>query len=168
MTVAVNAQTLNADFSKLDKLTEKLAKAVAKAPKPIGEADIDAYVDGCKNAATGALESATKLKNFYSRTVSENAETGEVDVTEKKPELNDWVELGTSVATQTAGLAEIGVAAKKAADAVKNEQNKMKALKYAKPVAWSTDIMPVITEALAEETKAINEIIQTLKSSDNL
>lgn len=36
-----NAQTVSADFSSLDKLVEKLAKACAKSPKACGEADID-------------------------------------------------------------------------------------------------------------------------------
>ena len=36
----------------------------------------------------------------------------------------------------------------------------MKALKLAKPVKWSTDLMPVTGEALAEEAKAIDQIIK--------
>ena len=61
--------------------------------------------------------------------------------------------------TQTAGLAELGIAGKNAAEAVKGA-DKMKALKLAKPVKWSTDLMPVTVEALAEEAKAIDQIIK--------
>ncbi len=44
----------------------------------------------------------------------------------------------------------------------------MKAMKLAKPVKWSSDLMPVTGEALAEEGKAINQIIELLKSENNL
>ncbi len=161
-----NAQTVSADFSSLDKLVEKLAKACAKSPKACGEADIDLFVDGNKNAALGAVASAEKLHTLYSRQIGETTD-GVQDVTVTKPTLNDWTELATTIATQAAGMTELGVAGKKAADAVKGA-DKMKALKLSKPVKWATDIMPVTGEALAEETKAIDQIIKLLKSENNL
>lgn len=163
---SANAQSVSEDFKTLDKLVEKLAKACAKAPKPCGEGDIDAFVEGNQIAALGAVETAQKLHTLYSRQIGETTD-GVQDVTVTKPTLEDWTALAANVATQTAGMAELGVSGKKAAEAVKNA-DKMKAIKLAKPVKWATDIMPVTGEALAEEAKAIDKIISLLKSENNL
>lgn len=163
---SANAQSVSADFTSLDKLVEKLSKACAKAPNPCGEGDIDGFVEGNKTAALGAVASAEQLHNLYSRQIGETKD-GVQDVTVTKPTLEDWTNLAATIATQTAGMAELGVSGKKAAEAVK-KTDKMKAIKLAKPVKWATDIMPVTGEALAEETKAIDEIIKFLKSENNL
>lgn len=164
--LSANAQTVSADFSTLDKLIAKLSKACEKIPDPCGEADIDGFVDGNKNAAMGAVATSENLHTLYSRQIGETKD-GIQDVTVKKPTLNDWIELAESVATQTAGMAELSISAKKAAEAVKGA-NKMKAIKLARPVKWANDIMPVTSEALSEEAKAIDQIITLLKSENNL
>lgn len=164
--ISANAQSVSADFTSLDKLVEKLYKACEKAPKPSGEADVDAFLEGNVKAARGAVDSAKQLHNLYSRQIGETKD-GVQDVTVTKPTLEDWTNLAASIATQTAGLAELGLAGKKAAETIKNV-DKMKAIKLAKPVKWSTDIMPVTGEALAEEAKAVDQIIKLLKSENNL
>ena len=163
---SANAQSVSADFSSLDKLVEKLAKACEKAPKPSGDAEVDAFLDGNLKAALGAVASAEQLHTLYSRQIGETVD-GVQDVTVTKPTLEDWMNLAATVATQTAGMAELGIAGQKAAEAVK-KADKMKAMKLAKPVKWSTDLMPVTGEALAEEAKAIDQIIKLLKSENNL
>ena len=165
-TICASAQTVEADFTSLDNLVEKLVKACEKAPKPCGEGDIDGFVDGNKVAALGAVASAQQMHNLYSRQIGETID-GVQDVTVTKPTLEDWVNLAADIATQTAGMAELGVSGQKAAEAVK-KADKMKAIKLAKPVKWATDIMPVTGEALAEEAKAVDHIIQLLKSENNL
>lgn len=107
---------MSADFTSLDKLVEKLTKACEKAPKASGEADVDAFLDGNVNAAKGAVASAQQLHNLYSRQIGESVD-GVQDVTISKPTLEDWMNLASTVATQTAGMAELGVAGKNAAEA---------------------------------------------------
>lgn len=160
------AQSVSADFTSLDKLVEKLDKACAKAPNPCGDEDIDGFVEGNKTAALGAVASAEQLHTLYSRQIGETKD-GVQDVTVTKPTLEDWTTLAATVATQTAGMAELSVSGNKAAEAVK-KADKMKSIKLAKPVKWATDIMPVTGEALAEEAKAIDQIIKLLKSEKNL
>lgn len=160
------AQSVSADFSSLDRLVEKLSKACEKAPKPSGDSDVDAFLDGNVKAAAGAVASAEQLHTLYSREIGETKD-GVQDVTVTKPTLEDWTNLAATIATQTAGMAELGIAGNKAAEAVKGA-DKMKAIKLAKPVKWCTDLMPVTSEALAEEAKAIDQIIKLLKSGNNL
>lgn len=160
------AQSVNDQMAKIDELCAKLYNALDKAPKPTNEADVDAFVDGCKNSAVGATTSAVQLQDFYKRQIGETVD-GVTDVTITKPTLEEWVELGAKIATQATGAAELGVSSAKATKAVK-ESKGMKAMSLAKPVKWGTDIMPVISEALVEEGKAVNQIIETLKTGDNL
>lgn len=161
-----SAQSIDDQMSKIDKLCVKLEKAIEKAPNPCGETDVDAFVDGCKASAVGATSSAKQLQDFYKRQIGETID-GVTDVTITKPTMEEWLALSASIATQVAGTAELGIASKKAAEAVKKIKGP-KAISLAKPVKWSTDIMPVISEALVEEGKAINQIIETLKSGENL
>lgn len=163
---SVNAQSVSADFTSMDKLVEKLAKACEKAPKATGIAEVDAFFDGNVKAAAGAVASAEQLHNLYSRQIGETKD-GVQDVTVTKPTLEDWTNLAATIATQTAGMAELGIAGTKAAQALKGA-DKLKALKLAKPMKWTMDLMPVTGEALAEEAKAIDQIIKLLKSGNNL
>ncbi len=166
LSFSANAQSVSADFTSLDKLVDKLGKAIEKAPKPSDVGDVDAFLRGNLNAALGAVATAEQLHNLYSRQIGE-AIDGVQDVTVTKPTMEDWTNLASSIATQTAGMTELGMAGQKAAQAVKSA-NKMEAMKLAKPVKWSNDIMPVTAEALAEQAKAVNNIIELLKSENNL
>ena len=77
---SASAQSVSADFTSLDKLVEKLAKACEKAPKPSGVAEVDAFLDGNVKAALGAVASAEQLHNLYSRQIGETKD-GVQDVT---------------------------------------------------------------------------------------
>lgn len=162
----INAQTVNEQMQSINTLVEKLSKSLEKAPKDCGVEGIDTYVNGCKTAATGAVATAAQLKGLYSRQIGETQD-GVTDVTVKKPSLQDWVALGTTLATQTAGIAKVGAAAANAANAVK-EAPKMKAIGMAKSVKWSADALSLTGKALAEQAKAVKEIIDVLKSGNNL
>ena len=77
---SASAQSVSADFTSLDKLVEKLTKACAKAPKPSGVAEVDAFLDGNVKAALGAVATAEQLHNLYSRQIGETKD-GVQDVT---------------------------------------------------------------------------------------
>ena len=164
--VTTNAQSISEQMATIDKLCVKLGKAIEKAPKPCGVGDVDTYVEACKVAGVGAVGTAGQLQDLYKRQIGETVD-GVTDVTVKKPSLEDWVNLGAAIATQTAGAAKAGEAAADAAKAVKDAP-KMKAIGMAKSVKLSGDILPVAGEALAEQAKAVNSIIETLKSGGNL
>ena len=164
--MSINAQSVSEQMDNLDKLCVKLEKALSKAPKPCGVSDVDAYVEACKLSATGAVGTAAKLKDLYKREIGTTTD-GVTEVTETKPTLEDWMELGVAITAQSAGVTKAGEAAANAAKAVKDAP-KMKAVGMTKSVKWSGDILPVAGEALAEQVKAVNSIIETLKSGKNL
>lgn len=166
VSLSAYSESVSDQMAKIEKLCEKLNKALEKAPKPCEVAEIDNYVDGCKTTAVGAVASAVQLQDFYKRQIGETVD-GVTDVTVSKPSLEDWVSLGTTIATQAAGAAKVGESAAAAAKALKDVP-KMKAISIGKSVKWSGDILPVASEALMEEGKAVKEIIETIKSGNNL
>lgn len=153
--ICANAQTVTADFTNLDKLVAQITKDCAKAPNATGNGDVDNFVDASKKAAVASLDTAVKLHGIY-----EGLNGNSNDAT-----LAELVELAKSVVDQTTGLKELGESGKKAAEAVKKE-DKMKAMKLAKPLKWATDLTSKTSEVLAEEAKVIDEIIKLLKSAN--
>lgn len=135
-----NAQS-TADMQKISDLAEKLQKMIDKAPKETGVAEIDKYVNGCKDAGVGALVSYAKIKELQAGSAAPA----------------DWVELGKALVTQTTGLADVGKAAVDAGKALKDAP-KLKIPGYTKTIKWSADALPVITELLSEETKLVQSI----------
>lgn len=167
LAVTMNAQdVVSADFTGMDQLIEKLNKALEKTPKECGTPAIDSYITSCSTAAVGAVASAKQLHELYTREVS-TGENGEINVTENKPTLEDWTNLAAAIAVQAKGVADIANQASGAAQALKSI-NPLKAAKIAKSLKWSGDILPVVTKALAEQGKAVGEIIKTLKTRNNL
>lgn len=164
--LTVYSQNVSESLGNLEKICVKLQKAIDKAPKDCGVAEIDNYVNGAKASAEGAVASAAKLQDFYKREIGETVD-GVTDVTVTKPSLEDWTELAATIATQTVGMKEVVESAASASQALKDAP-KMKAVGMAKNVKWSGDILPVTGEALAEEGKAVKQIIETLQSGNNL
>lgn len=164
--MSANAQNMTEQMAKIDELCVKLGKALDKTPKECGIEDVDNYINGCKASAVGAVASAAQLQDFYKREIGATVD-GVTDVTVTKPTLEEWISLSVTIATQTAGTAEVGKEAEKASKAVKDAP-KMKSISMGKAVTWSGDLHAVTTEALSEEGKAINQIIETLKSGNNL
>lgn len=161
-----NAQSLGEDLSNLEKICAKLQKSLAKIPNETGVAEIDDYTKGCVNSGLGATANAIQLQDFYKREIGETVD-GVTDVTITKPTLDEWVALSETIALQIDGNVKISQAADKATKAVKDAP-KIKAIGYGKTVNWSTDLLQVSSQALAEEAKAVKSIIETLKSGNNL
>lgn len=165
--MTINAQDTATEMQNIDKLVEKLNKTLAKTPKETGVKEIDKYTVDCISAANGAVASADTLRNFYKRQIGEPVD-GIADVKPSKPTLAQWIGLGERLTEQTAGMAGITTAGADAMKAAKGEKSPMKAAALVKNVKWSSDLLGITGEALAEQAKAVKTIIDTLKSNDNL
>lgn len=178
--VVAQAQTQE-EIMKSRERAEKLKTLCDNYPKQCGNPEVDNYGKAVYDAAIMAIVNSVQLEDFYKRQIGETKE-GVTDVTIKKPTLEEWLALGTTITAE-------GVAVKKAVDQVQNataemekisesatkEKNPMKAAKAAKGVKAATAIMefgnvatPVLLEESAAQAKAVQQIIQTLKSSGNL
>ncbi len=166
MGVTVNAQTKE-EMQASQKRTENLQSLIAKYPKPTGLADVDAYGEAVYNAAVMAVANSEQLEGFYYRSIGETKD-GITDVNIKKPTVEECMSLASTIAAEAVSVKQAADLAKAAAEQAKSEKNPMKAAKVAKMTKFTVDVMPVLTEESVAQGKAINDMIETLKTAKNL
>ena len=76
--------------------------------------------------------------------------------------------LSVTIAKQAEAITEAGKSAADAVNASKKEKNPMKGAKIAAALAFTKDAYPILVEESALQTKAIAEMIETAKTSENL
>lgn len=176
----ISAQNLKDEINKSKERAAKLEK-LNKDYKTSGVANIDGYGNAIKEAAAFAIQNTNKLDSLYKRQIGETV-NGVTDETLKKPSIDEWVSLATTVAGEGAKIKEATDKAKGAAEEAKNmvqnasaEKNPMKAAKEAKKAKLASAVIefgnaatPILLEESAAQVKAINDIINTLKSGKNL
>jgi hypothetical protein len=147
------------------KREEKIAKLAESAPKATNAQS----VDGLAQTSVGVLGTVVSNNNFLSnfkREITDN-ENGEIDVTVHKAKLEDYTKLaGNLLATSkliTDGTAQL----KDAQDDVK-KLSKLEALSATKSLKFSTEGLKLSGEEVALQLKLVNNLIATIKSSENL
>lgn len=176
----VSAQSIKDELAKSQERKEKL-QVLLKDYKTCGNSNIDGYGNEVKNAAALAIANSDQLENMYKRQIGETKD-GVTDVTIKKPTLEEWAKFATTVAGESASIKAAVDKAKDAGEEVKNmtqsatsEKNPMKAAKAAKSAKAATAVIefgnaatPILMEESAAQVKAVQNIIETLKSGKNL
>lgn len=156
-------------------------EALCKDYKPCGNANIDGYGDAVKNAALFAIANSVQLEDMYKRQIGETKE-GVTDVTITKPTLEEWVTFATTIAGEGASIKaavdkakDAGEEAKEMAKDAESLKNPMKAAKAVKTAKAATAVVefgnaatPILMEESAAQVKAVQEIIETLKSGKNI
>lgn len=143
----------------------KLAKLAEKAPKDTGMQSID----GLATTSTGVLASvmsANEVLAQYKREVTDNGD-GEIDVTVHKAKLGDYTQLATNLVATSAMIAT-GTEQLKGAQSDAKSLSPLKAKPALSSVSFSTDALKLSAEEIALQTKLVNNLIATIKSSDNL
>lgn len=176
---SANAQ-IKDDIQKSRERAEKL-QLLCDGYKASGNANVDGYGDAVKKAAVLAIDNSVQLENMYKRQIGET-EDGVTDVTISKPTLEEWVTFATTVAGEAASIKEATDKVKDAAEEVKTmvenaskEKNPLKIAKTAKGVKAATAVVefgnaatPILLEESVAQAKAVNAIIETLKTGKNL
>ena len=167
----------------IQQIKDRAAKleALCKDYKTCGNANIDGYGNEVKKAALFAIANSVQLENMYKRQIGETQD-GVTDVTITKPTLEEWITFATTVAGEGASIKaavdkakDAGEAAKNMAQGATSEKNPMKAAKAAKTAKAAAAVIefgnaatPILVEESAAQVKAVQEIIETLKSGKNL
>jgi len=144
---------------------EKLAKLVEKEPK---ETSVQS-IDGLAKTSSGVLavvKSTNDVLAQYKREVTDNND-GEIDVTIHKAKLDDYVKLASDLAS-TSTLIATGTEQLKGAQADAKNLSPLKAKPALSSVSFSTDALKLSGEEVALQIKLVNNLIATIKSSDNL
>jgi hypothetical protein len=146
-----------------------------------GDGIIDGFGNSVRDAAVLAIANSVKLEGLYYRQIGQTKE-GVTDVTIVKPKLEDWIELLTTVTGEAASIKNAvdnakaaGEQMKQIAENAKDNKNPMKMAKLAKMAKGAGVVMefgnaatPILLEESAEQVKAVQKIIETIKSGKNL
>jgi len=146
-----------------------------------GDGIIDGFGNSVRDAAILAIANSVKLEGLYYRQIGQTKE-GVTDVTIVKPKLEDWIELLTTVTGEAASIKNAvdnakaaGEQMKQIAENAKDNKNPMKMAKLAKMAKGAGVVMefgnaatPILLEESAEQVKAVQKIIETIKSGKNL
>lgn len=144
---------------------EKIQKL--EMPKSTSVASIDELNVTLGNAALESASITPLLKGLYYRSVGESAD-GIVDVTVKKPTLEECKELAARILTQVKVVQGISSLLPSVASDAKEIKNPLKLAKVASSLSYVKTAVSVLGEETMFQSKAINTIIQTLTSSGNL
>ena len=146
-----------------------------------GDGIIDGFGNSVRDAAVLAIANSVKLEGLYYRQIGQTKD-GVTDVTIVKPKLEDWIELLTTVTGEAASIKNAvdnakaaGEQMKQIAENAKDNKNPMKMAKLAKMAKGAGVVMefgnaatPILLEESAEQVKAVQKIIETIKSGKNL
>lgn len=179
MVCFANAQ-IKDDIQKSKERAAKL-QALCDDYKTSGNANVDGYGDAVKNAAVLAIANSIQLENMYKRQIGETQD-GITDVTITKPTLEEWITFAATVAGEGESIKVATDKVQAAADEVKKmteeaskQKNPMKAAKAVKTakaaaliIEFGNTATPILLEESAAQVKAVNAIIETLKSGKNL
>lgn len=180
LSVCISNAQIKEEIQKSQERAAKLQK-LCDGYKTCGNAGVDGYGDEMKKAAAFAILNSAQLEKMYKRQIGETKD-GVTEVTIIKPTLDEWATLAKTIAGEAASVKAAvdkakgaGEEAQKLATEASGSKNPMKAAKAAKTAKAAAAVMefgnaatPILMEETAAQAKAVNNIINTLKSGKNL
>ncbi|WP_368149501.1 hypothetical protein [Alistipes senegalensis] len=162
--ISVSAQTAEEIQAAKDR-TAKLEKLVQ--PKNCGLAKIDGLTSAAGLVAAESIQITPLLQGMYYRSIGQT-EDGVTDVTVKKPTLDELKELSARIGLQAVAVAAAVKLVPEAGNELSTVKNPLKLKGATKALKYSKDVLAIVGEESAFQTKAIAEMIKTASSDDNL
>lgn len=145
----------------------KLVKLCENEPKETEVPEVDTYISAVYTSAIAAVATTEQLQDLYYRQIGETKD-GVTDVTIKKPTVEELVLLSETIGLQAIAITAAASSAENAVKASKGQKNLKVARAAAAGLIFTKDAYPILLEESAFQTKAIAEMIETAKSSQNL
>ena len=126
-------------------------------------------VDGLSTSCMGFLNTVISTNDVlkeYKTEVKDNGD-GEVDITKYKAHLDDYVNLANGLALASTQIAEASKELAKATDDVKTVKDPRQVRPVKISVNFLKEALPVCADEVAFLTKLVNNLIQSIKASDN-
>ena len=161
--ISVSAQTAEEIQAAKDR-TAKLEKLVQ--PKNCGLAKIG-LTSAAGLVAAESIQITPLLQGMYYRSIGQT-EDGVTDVTVKKPTLDELKELSARIGLQAVAVAAAVKLVPEAGTELSTVKNPLKLKGATKALKYSKDVLAIVGEESAFQTKAIAEMIKTASSDDNL
>ncbi len=151
---------------KSEEVKEREAKmAKLEPPKTSGVSSVDGLATNSSSILTSTKDINKQVPEMYKRTIGETVD-GVTDVTVKKPTKEELATLALTIATQIKAVADASASVAGASADVKSA-SPMQAPKATKALNYSKDALALAGPELQMNLKVINNLIATLKSSNN-
>lgn len=136
-----------------------------RAPGTSGITTIDQLMSSSTQILASTKYINAVLPDVYKRTIGETID-GITDITVKKPQLDELLELATSIALQIQAVAQASTAVAKAPEELK-KASPMNAPKGLKSINYTKDVLTITGPELELSSKIVNNLIATIKSANN-
>jgi len=136
-----------------------------EAPKPSGVASVDELAGNSTDMLTSTREINVQVPEMYKRTIGETVE-GVTDVTVKKPTMEELMALSASISKQIKAVSDGSDAVAGASGDIK-KASPLQAPKASKSLNYSREVMALVGPELELNLKVVNNLIETLRSSNN-
>jgi hypothetical protein len=158
-------EMLKAEMKSKDAQKRKAKMEKLDAPQPTGLSSVDELATNSSEMLTATKEINVQVPEMYKRTIGETVD-GVTDVTVKKPTLQEVTGLAQSIATQIKAVTDASDAVSAASSEVKSA-SPVQGLKATKSLNYSKDVLSLIGPELQMNLKVVNNLIATIKSSNN-
>jgi hypothetical protein len=158
-------EMLKAEMKSKDAQKRKTKLEKLEPPQPSGLSSVDRLSSNSTEMLRATKEINEQVPEMYKRTIGETYD-GVTYVTVKKPTLKEVVELADNIATQIKAVSESSDAVSEASNEVKDAPP-AQSLKATKSLNYSKDVISLIGPELQMNLKVVNNLIATIKSSNN-
>jgi hypothetical protein len=146
---------------------ETLQKSLAKGPAKSELSNVDGLAVDATVILTETFAINELLPNLYTRSIGQTID-GVTEVNVKKPTVEELVEVSARIALNVKATADATSKLSGAGDEVKSIKNPMKAKKALDTINYTKDALSFSADELVLQGKLINNLIETIKTSDNL
>ena len=147
-------------FQNRQKTIQELLK---NTPPSVSVSSIDALAQNSRTSLQSVNDINNQLPDLYKRTIGETID-GVTDVTVKKPSMTELLSVSERIVTLTTSVSSETANIVKAQGDLKNVKP-LQMSKAKKSVDYSVSANTAVTNELAYQTKLVNNLIGTLKSS---
>ncbi len=151
--------------SDAQKRLEKIVKMSTESPFVCEISSLDGLASNSQQILLATKSINLQIPELYKRTIGETID-GVTDVTVKKPTLNELTEFAGTILQQVEAVKNAAESMKGAADEVKQAPMLAKA-KAVKTMNFTKDALGLTGPELQLSLKVINNLVSTLKSSNN-
>jgi hypothetical protein len=151
--------------SDAQKRQEKIVKMSTESPFVCEISSLDGLASNSQQILLATKSINLQIPELYKRTIGETID-GVTDVTVKKPTLNELTEFAGTILQQVEAVKNAAEGMKGAADEVKQASMLSKA-KAVKTMNFTKDALALTGPELQLSLKVINNLVSTLKSSNN-
>jgi hypothetical protein len=158
-------EVLKAEMKSKDVLKRKEKLEKLEPPQPCGLSSVDEIASNSTEMLESTKELNRLIPEMYKRTIGETVD-GITDVTVKKPTVNELVSLAENITVQLKAVTDSSDAISNSKDDVKGASPK-ESLKATKSLNYSKDVISLLGPELQMNLKVVNNLIATIKSSNN-